>query len=193
LGVSVTESVSAEFFQLVFGARQRSVVSHRSHADEDVRTGQRSEHSVTHLQGAGHAHPAHLGRRRQAHLPAHQHHLGAGLRTGARQRVAHLARADVGDAAHRIDRLEGRSGGDHHLAPGQQPRHEEALETLEQLFGFEHSSHADFAAGLVAGCGAEHGDAVGTHLGEVALGGRRLPHLPVHRRGDDQRHRTRQA
>ena len=35
---------------------------------------------------------------------------------GARDREAHLAARQVGDAAHRVDRLEGRAGGDQHAA-----------------------------------------------------------------------------
>jgi hypothetical protein len=106
--------------------------------------------------------------------------------------VTHLSRADVGDAAHRVDRLEGGPRGHHHLASGQYLGHEKAFEAFEQLLRLEHAPHADLATGLVASGRAEHRDTVAADQGDVALRRRRLPHLPVHRRRHDQRHIARQ-
>jgi hypothetical protein len=66
-------------------------------------------HRVVHLLRALHADALHAERHR--YRAGHQHHLGAGFARGARHGVAHLARGQIGDAAHRVDRLEGRAGG----------------------------------------------------------------------------------
>ena len=106
----------------------------------------------------------------------------------ARDREAHLAARPVGQAAHRIDRLEGRPGGDEHaLRPASALRLEEGDQLGEQLGRLEHAAVADLAAGLVAAAGAEHGGAVGAQLRDVALRRRMRPHLAVHRRRDEQR------
>ena len=77
---------------------------------------------------------------------------------------AHLAARQVGDAAHRVDRLEGRPGGDEHALAEQRLRLEERDQLLEQLVGLEHAAVADLAAGLLAAAHAEHGGAVGRDL-----------------------------
>ncbi len=85
-----------------------------------------------------------------------QRHRRAGLGRGTREREAHLAARPVGQAAHRIDRLEGRAGGDQHGAALQHLRLEERDQLGEQLLGLEHPAVADLAAGLVAARRAEH-------------------------------------
>ena len=88
--------------------------------------------------------------------PATSVTCGAGLGGGARDREAHLAAAQVGDAAHRVDGLEGRAGGDQHAAAGQQLGLEEGDQLVAQFVGFEHAAVADLAAGLVAAARAQH-------------------------------------
>ena len=63
--------------------------------------------------------PARRGERRRA---GDERHVGARLGGRLREREAHLARARVGDAAHRVDRLERRAGGDQHALAGEDLR-----------------------------------------------------------------------
>ena len=132
-------------------------------------------------------------RRRQRNRTADQDHVGAGPRTGLRQRIAHLARAGIGDAAHRIHRLEGRPGGQHHRATGQQLGREMGQRMLQQRLRLQHAALAGLAAGLFAGIRPPDGDAVTFEQGDVALRGGVLPHLAVHRRRDDERAGARRA
>ncbi len=53
--------------------------------------------------------------------------------------------------------------------------------------GSEHPPGAGFAAGLIADARAEHDHAVGDEPRDVPLRGRVAPHLPVHRRRDEER------
>ena len=63
-----------------------------------------------------HVDAPHMARRGQVHGAGHQRHLGAGLLRRTRDGKAHLAAGQVGDAAHRIDGLEGRPGRDQHAS-----------------------------------------------------------------------------
>ncbi|MGF6481566.1 hypothetical protein QFZ91_003729 [Paraburkholderia sp. JPY419] len=94
---------------------------------------------------------------------------------------------------HRVERFEGRPGGQEHTAAGQDLRREERRDRLVGRGRFEHAAIADLPAGLRARIGAEHFDAVRAQLRDVALRGRVLPHLPVHRRHDEQRAVARDA
>jgi hypothetical protein len=67
---------------------------------------------------------------------------------------------------------------------------EEGDDVFEQLRRLEHAAVAGLAAGLEAAAHAQHGGAVGRQLHQVALGGRVRPHLAVHGRRDQQRHRS---
>jgi hypothetical protein len=100
----------------------------------------------------------------------------------------HLAAGQIGDAAHRVDGLEGGAGGDQHPPA----REQLGLEVRDQLVAqgrrLEHAAVADLAAGLVAGIGAEHQGTVGAQLRHIALRRRMCPHLAVHRRRHQQRH-----
>ena len=107
----------------------------------------------------------HAARRGQVHRAGDQGDVGAGLGGGACDREAHLAARAVGQAAHRIDRLEGRPGGHQHALAGEQLRLEEGDQRVAQLGGLEHPAVADLAAGLVAAARAEHGRAVGARAG----------------------------
>jgi hypothetical protein len=64
---------------------------------------------------------------RLADRAADQRDFGASFLRGARDGKAHLAARQVGDAAHRVDRLEGRAGGDQHFPAGEQLRLEVAI------------------------------------------------------------------
>ena len=119
--------------------------------------------------------------------------VGARLGRRLREREAHLARARVGDAAHRVDRLERRAGGEQHALARQHLRLRPRDDRGEDLLRLQHAAVAGLAAGLVAGAGPEDDDAVGDELRDVALGGRVGPHLPVHRRRDEQRAFAREA
>ena len=125
--------------------------------------------------------------------PGHQRHCRARFGAGARQREAHLAGTRVGEAAHRIERLEGRPGRQQHPLAGQRLRLQEGDQRVEQFLRFQHAALADFAAGLLASSRTENGDAVGCQLRDVALRRRLFPHLPVHRRRHQQRAVARQA
>ena len=140
-----------------------------------------------HLLGGRHVDAAHVARRRERDRAGDQRDVGAGLGGGAGDREAHLAARAVAEAAHRIDRLERRPGGDEDAPAGEQLGLEERDHLGEQLVGLEHPAVAEFAARLVAVARAEHGRAVGGELGEVALRRRMGPHLAVHRRRDQQR------
>ena len=72
-------------------------------------------------------------RRRERDRAGDERDVGAGLGGGARDREAHLAARPVGEAAHRIDRLEGRPGGDQHAPAGEHLRLEERDQLVEQL------------------------------------------------------------
>jgi hypothetical protein len=48
---------------------------------------------------------------------------------------------------------------------------------------FEHAAVTAFATGLLTAAHTQHIGTIGSHLRQVALRGRVLPHLPVHRRG----------
>ncbi len=185
--------VRARLFDLVLGRLHWAVVGHRRHTDEDVGIGERPQHRRAHVPRAGSRHALHAQRHGQRYRPAHQHDLGTRLRASARQRVTHLSRTDVGDATHRIDGFESRPGSHHHLARRQALGHEIAFQQFEKFLRLEHAPHADLPAGLVSRGGAEYRHAVLAQLPDVALGGRRIPHLAVHRRRDDERHIARQA
>jgi hypothetical protein len=126
--------------------------------------------------------PAGVGR-----ATGHQGHFGACLGSGTCHRESHLARRQVGEAAHRVDRLVGRPRGHEHLAPGEHLGLELRDHRVAQLRRLEHATVADLAAGLVAGCGPEQRRPVAHDLRDVAVRGGVGPHLAVHRRGHEQR------
>ncbi len=78
----------------------------------------------------------------------------ARLRRGARDCETHLAARVIRDAAHRIDRLERRPGGDQQPLAGQPLRLEERDQFIAQFDCFEHAPVADLAARLIAAVGA---------------------------------------
>ena len=127
------------------------------------------------------------GGRSHGSRPGDHGHLRAGFGRGLRHREAHLAAAGIGDAAHGVDRLERRTRRQQHALAGEDlglPRRDQCG---EQRFGLEHPAVAVFVARELAVVGTEYGDAIVGQLRHVALRGLVRPHLPVHRRGDQQR------
>ena len=110
-----------------------------------------------------------------------------GLAGGARDGKAHLAAGRVGDAAHRVDGLEGRPGGDQQRRPA-------------SSFGWKKaiiSSHSSCASSMRPSPispqawspppGPASWAPSARSLRHVALRGRVRPHLAVHRRRQQQR------
>ena len=93
----------------------------------------------------------------------------------------------VGDAAHRVDGLKGRPGGDHHALAQQRLGRQEGDQLLDQFARLQHAPVAELAAGLVAVRHAQQVGAVVDHLLQVALRGGMRPHLAVHGRSEQQR------
>ena len=116
-----------------------------------------------------------------------------GFARGAGNRKAHLAARQVGDAAHRVNRLVGRPGRDQHALAAQHLGREERDEVFEQFVGLQHAAVAGFAAGLRARAHAQHACAVGLQLRQVALRRRMRVHLAVHGRRHQQRHPVQRA
>ena len=112
---------------------------------------------------------------------------GAGLPAGLGQCIAHFAGRQVGDAAHRVDGLVGGAGRHQDALALQGLWSEEIRQLLDQHGGFQHPAGANLAAGLLARIRTQYLHAIGTQLVDVALGGRVLPHLPVHGRCHQQR------
>ena len=178
---------------LLRGFLGRSPVGHGGHGDEAVdadgggRQIQFGCDGIQHLPGALNADEAHACRSRQLGGAADQRHGGAGAAAGLGQGIAHLAGGLIGDAAHRVDGLVGGAGREQDALALQPLGREEGVQLLDQVQRLQHAASAHFAAGLLTGVGAQHADAVGAQLVDVALGGRVLPHLPVHGRGHQQR------
>ena len=129
----------------------------------------------------------HSGRQGYLKLPGHQHHFRPGGTAGLCQRHAHAAAGQVGDAAHGVDGFKGGAGREQHAFAGEQFGRPQIGQQFGQFGGFEHAAFAGFAAGLATAGGAEHGDAVGLQLGDVAQVGRVAPHFHVHGGGNGQR------
>ncbi len=145
-------AAAAVLLDLVLGAGRGAPVGHGGGGDEDVVPRRLGQHGVEHL----HARCCTSMRRTPRGVgrctgPATSVTARAGLGGGARDRKTHLAAGVVGDAAHRVDGLEGGPGGDQHRAAGQQLGLEEGDQLVAQFGGLEHAAVADLAAGLVAG------------------------------------------
>ena len=123
----------------------------------------------------------------EAHRAGDQRDVGAGLGGGARDREAHLAARAVGEAAHRIDRLEGRPGGDSTRLPASSLGWKKAISSSSSSAGssIRPSPISPQAWSPLPGPSTVAPSA--RELGEVALRRRMRPHLAVHRRRDQQR------
>ena len=90
---------------------------------------------VVHLLGGLHIDAQYARRGVLMARPGDERDFRAGLRCSAGQRKAHLAAGQVRDAAHRVDRLEGRARRQQHPVAAQQLGLEEANELLDDVFG----------------------------------------------------------
>ncbi len=169
------------------------VVGHGGDADVDIGARDVAFYGLEHVGRGRDLCYVRAGRRGEADRPRDQRDPGAGVERRAGDGVAHLARAAVGNAAHGVDRLERRSGGDQHACAGEQFWRDQAGDRLRDIERFEHSAHAGFAARLVAAVGAQYRHAVALQALDVAARGGVLPHLAVHGGGDDQRAFAREA
>ncbi len=183
----------AVLLDLARGGFRRAPVRDGSRRHEDGRLRGERGAGLQHVPRGAHVHAAHATRGRQVHGAGDQIHLGARLAGRTRDGEPHLAARQVGDAAHRVDRLESRAGRDQHAVPREQPGREEGRQFLQQFRGLQHAAIARFAAGLVARAHAQHHGAVGSHLRQVALRGGVRPHLAVHRGREQQRNALRGA
>ena len=120
-------------------------------------------------------------------MAIHQGDFGTCTAASARQGDAHLARRNVGDAAHRVYGFKCGTRGNHHLHAKQRFARPHIGQQIGQLCGFQHAPHADFSAGLFTRCGLKDYHAIVFELLNVAQIGRIEPHLHIHRRRDDQR------
>ena len=111
---------AAVFLDLALRVAGGAPIGHRGGGHEHVLRRRQRQHRVVHLLRAGHVDAAHVARRRQVHRPGHQRDLGTGFLRRTCDGEAHLAAGQVGDAAHRVDGLERRTGGDQHAPAGQQ-------------------------------------------------------------------------
>ena len=105
----------------------------------------------------------------------------------ARDRKAHLAARQVGDAAHRIDGLEGRPGGDEHRCARPAAwagRRRPARRSSSAASSMRPSPVSPQACSPLAGPSSV---TIGAQLRRVALRRRVRPHLAVHRRRHEQR------
>ena len=148
--------------------------------------GQRLLHRLEHLLRCLDFYHGEARRIGQIDRTGHQHHLGAGRGGGGCNGVALLARGTVGDIAHRIDRLIGRSRCDQDACAGERsgPAHDRFGGGGDfQRLG--HAAQTRFAAlGHLAGVRPDDVHAVAAQLRKIArrrLGG---PHLRIHRRRD---------
>ena len=172
---------------LVLGSCLRPIVGDGGDADEDILRPSALHDFTMHVECTGDIDACHAARGWLADRPTDQGHLGARLARSAGDGKAHLAGREIGDAAHRVDRLEGRTGGDQHLLPGEQLRLQEGDQVFENLFRLQHAPVAGFAAGLFAAAGSEQRHAVDRQRRHVALRRGVFPHLLVHGRGSEQR------
>ena len=193
IGAQLKTHRRARFLDFVIEILCRAIVGHRCHRNEHIRAGQRRENRVAHGKGACRFNAPHPGGHRQSDRPAHQRYLGAGTGAGRCEGIAHLARTGVRDTAHRVNRLKRRPGRQHQLASGQQSGREKSAQRIAQGIGCPHAPRPGFAARLFPLVRVENNDTIARKRREIALSGRVLPHLAIHRRGDQQRTVTRQA
>ena len=135
-------------------------------------------------------------RRWQVHRPGHQRDSRPGFMGGTGNGKTHFPAGQIGDAAHRINRLVSRSGGHQHLLAQQQFGLEKGNDFFQQLVRLQHAAVARFATGLITAADVKHSGPVRLQLHHVALGSGMGPHLTVHGRRQQQRHlikRARQA
>ena len=143
-----------------------------------------------HLQRAFHIHSRHAGRRAERRRAGHQRHFGAQFRQGGGDGVTLLAAGAIGQAAHRVDRLECRPGGDDRLPARQRPpggARRQADDGVENGRRLGHPARPEFATGHLAVVRPHDRDAVETVESlqplDIGLDRRMQPHPYIHGRG----------
>ena len=116
----------------------------------------------------------------QADRPGDQGDLCTGFAGRTCNRKAHLSARKVGDAAHRINRLISRSGGDQYPLTCQHFRRKKSNDVFQQLRRLQHAAIAGFAASLETTANTQHRRTVGLKLCKISLRGRVSIHFPVH-------------
>ena len=132
------------------------------------------------------------GRVGQGHVGADEGDVGAPRGRGPGEGVALEPGGPVAEEPDRVEVLPGAAGGDDHLATGEvlgdvgaaveQPAHQ-----LVDLGGLRQPALAGVGAGEAADGGLDDDRPALAEGGDVGLRGRVLPHLGVHRRGEDHR------
>ncbi len=104
-----------------------------------------------------------------------------------RQREAHAPARAVAEEADGVQRLAGPRGGDGEATADEVlvDRADRLAERADERLRLDDATGALVAAHELAAGGADHAHAVGPQRRDVALRRRVGPHLPVHRRGDD--------
>ena len=139
-------------------------------------------------------HPPHAGWCRDADRAGDENDLGPRLARGLSDREAHFSGAAVADEPYRVDPLTRGTRRDQHPPalerPAARQQHVDAVGDLNRL---QHSTLADFAAGLVALRGAEYLHTSLAEGGDVRRRGRVGPHDAVHGGHDGDRRLGRKA
>ena len=167
------------FLQFVWCHHFRAVVGYRRSGNKNV-AGHRRFARGEHVAGADHVDALHAIGRRQEHRAGHQRHSRTGLGGRLGQSEAHLAGAVVGDVANRVDVFLGWTCSDQQVLARQQTGREAVRGGLGEFVGLEHAAHADVAAGLAAGTGAEQTNAAFEQQFAIGLCGGVGPHGLVH-------------
>ena len=168
-------------------------VGDRRRHHQHVRRGGVLVHRVAQLLRRADVHHLDAGRIDQSRgVPGDQRDLGAALGGDARHRVTLLARAAVADEPHRVDRLAGAAGGHQELAAGEVVGQrvvafQQQLGQRGDLLRLGQPAGAAVGAGEPAERGFQHDRPAAPQGGHVVDGGRVLPHLGVHRRGEQHR------
>src|SRR5260221_12718347 len=163
------------------------VIGDRGDRDEDIGLLHPRHHGFEHLARSDHVHALHARRSGERGDTGYQRHLRTCFKRCLRDGVAHLARALIGDPAHRVDRLIGRSRRDQHFFFRKRLWAERTRDFGQYLRWLEHPPHAAFAVRMVTFRRTEDADPIGAQALDVTLRRRVLPHLHVHRGRDHER------
>ena len=183
--------IVSRFFHFVHLWLGRCVVGHRGHRKKQISLCDVAHHGSMHLFGGLHANGAHTRRFGKRGGAADQRDIGASFTKCYGDRITHFARARVGNAAYRIDWLEGGAGGDQRAFASEQfgagPCRIERFDGFEQGLGFQHATETSFTAGLVTFVRAENDHAIRAQPRHIALRRRVFPHFTIHCRRQHQR------
>jgi hypothetical protein len=100
--------------------------------------------------------------------------------------VAHFAAGTIAEEPHGVQGFASAAGGDQDDFAGEVVAASQRVENrVGDGIGFGHAARADHAAGELAGAGLDDAHASLAKDFEIGLGGRMLPHVDVHGRGDE--------